>query len=61
MGVSPQMLGISRLRTISAWDSPMVATVSISRGDRAKRLTTRISAPMVSTTTATTPVTSPTK
>ncbi len=61
MGVWPQRFGIRRLSTIRAWESPMVATVSISRGDRLKRRTTRISTAVVRTTTATSPVASPRK
>ena len=52
MGFSPHRLGMSRLNTISAWDRPMVATVSMRRGERAKRRTIRISTTAASTTTA---------
>ena len=61
IGVWPQMRGISRLITTRNWDSPIVTTVRISRGDRRKRRMTRISTMAVRSTAATSPVASPTK
>ena len=61
IGVWPQMRGMSRLTTTRSCDRPMVATVRISRGERRKRRTTRISRVAVSTTEATSPVARPTK
>ena len=61
MGAWPQIRGISRLRTTRSWDSPMVATVRISRGERRKRRTTRISTVAVRRSEATRPVASPRK
>ena len=61
IGVCPQMRGMSRLTTTRNCDRPMVATVRTSLGDRRKRRTTTNSAQKVSTTTATSPVSSPTK
>ncbi len=61
MGVWPQMRGIRRLNTTRSWESPMVATVRIRRGERRKRRTTRISTVAVSRSEATRPVASPRK
>ena len=61
IGVCPQMRGMSRLTTTRNWDSPMVATVRIRRGDRRKRRTTTISTAAVRITAATSPVASPRK
>jgi len=61
IGVSPQMRGMRRLSTTRNWESPMVATVRISRGERRNRRTTTNSAQNVRTTTATSPVNKPTK
>ena len=61
MGTCPQMRGMSRLRTTRSWESPMVATVRMSRGERRKRRTTRISTVAVRRSDATRPVASPRK
>ncbi len=61
MGAWPQIRGMSRLRTTRSWDRPMVATVRISRGERRKRRTTRISTVAVRRSEATRPVASPRK
>ncbi len=61
MGVWPHRRGISRLRTTSSWESPMVATVRMRRGERRKRRTTRNSAIAVRSTDATRPVARPAK
>ncbi len=61
IGVWPQIRGIRRLRTTSSWDSPMVATVRMRRGERRKRRTTTISTVAVRRREATRPVASPRK
>jgi hypothetical protein len=61
MGVWPQIRGIRRLTTTSSWDSPMVATVRMSRGERRNRRTTTISTVAVRRREATRPVARPRK
>ena len=61
IGVWPQSRGMSRLSTTRSWESPMVATVRMRRGERRNRRTTMNSTVAVRTTEATRPVASPTK
>ncbi len=61
IGVWPQIRGIRRLMTTRSWESPMVATVRMRRGERRKRRTTTISALAVRRTDATRPVANPRK